>query len=427
MSRLIPLTLFCSTLLCLPSLGAKPHGPLGWARGDLHQHTEFSDDGAWEVEKLWEKVRETLPVGARFTIATDHNDIAGFFPNPARPPKADNFRSWGPIREVRRSLKPNELFLAGQELGGLRGGHVGAVLLPQENGEQPPTLITETGFRHADWMKRTHEVGGLNVVYHPRGVDELGPIHPGTFTKWEECIEHIDMISVWNGYKNYDEPDRAAWDRIWRYWSLGKKIVAVGGSDAHHQVHKGRVVPFWGIDESGVGFHGHPMNPHNRVKLTDGEPIQSLSAQGLKEGFLSGAVTVVDWPENWMNVSFTGTSSEGEAASKTVGIGQEVTVRAGDALTYQVEGYGAPESYSSEPILFVEYHRVQASQPGEKVKKVTPFVLEIPLPKGDFSVAQELRLEPGDWAIAARILPVMTPSKAWRGVQIANPIWVHVR
>lgn len=419
--------------LLAPTLAAGPHGPAGWARGDLHQHTQHSTDAEWEPEALWARIRETLPVGPRFTVLTDHCDIAGFFPNPARPPKADNFRTWGQTREIRRSLEAGEeLMVTGQELGGLRRGHIGAVMLPQTHGEAPPAVVTETGFQHRRWMERVRAAGGLNVVYHPRGVDELGPIHPGTFTEWEECLPLIDMVSAWNGYKLYDEPDRVAWEWLWSYWLAGHRLVAVGGSDSHVDFEDGVQVPYWGKGKR-LSFQSHPANPHNRVRTVEakqGAPAP-LGEDALREGLRRGHVTVADWHANWVDARVTA----GDAAG---GIGDTMRVAAGTPVTYRVEGYGAPEVYSGAPRVVVEFGRVRAEADRVRrypVEDEPDLVMEerdhesvvVPVEPGDFTVEVPLTLEPGVWVVAARVLPAAPGDEGiWKGVQLVNPTWVMV-
>lgn len=419
------------------ALNAGPHGPSGWARGDLHQHTRYSDDGNWELEALWGRLRETLPVGPRFTVLSDHCDIAGFFPNPARPPKADNFRSWGHTRELRRSMRAGEdLLLTGQEIGGLRRGHIGAVLLPQTGAESPPAVVTETGFRHKQWMERVRAAGGLNVVYHPRGVDELGPIHPGTFTEWAACLPLIDMVSAWNGYKLYDGPDRVAWDWLWSFWLEGRRLVAVGGSDSHKEAKDGEPIPYWGR-EAGLGFESHPANPHNRVRTVDAAEggARPLGEDSLRAGFRRGHVTVADWHANWVDAEL----AVGEARA---GIGGELFEPAGEpgivAARYRMRGYGAPEVYSGQPRVVVDYGRVRADPdrfrrypvedaPDLEMPERDRQSVVVAIEPGDFEVEVPLELGPGTWVVAARVLPADPGDEGrWKGVQLVNPIRITV-
>lgn len=415
-------------ILLACSASAGPHGPAGWARGDLHQHTRYSTDASWELEALWARLRETLPVGMRFTVLTDHNDIAGFFPDPTRPPRADNWRSWGHVRELRRGLGDGELLLAGQELGGLRAGHMGALLLPQLAGQDPPALVVEKGFRHAAWMQRIRAAGGLNAVFHPRGVAELGPVHPGTFTRWEECAELIDLVSVWNGYKLYDEPDAVAWEWLFAHWQAGRRYTAVGGSDAHKQVKDGEQVPYWG-KEFRIGFESHPMNPHNRVAV--GEHLDEDSLRG---GLRRGRVTVADWHQNWVDMEVQVGRGPGAVRG---GIGETLVAGVGAPLVVRVRGFGAPDVYSGDPRLVLDYGVVGAPVVGvQRVEAEGEGVLEVPLrgrqsvtvplPRGDFEVEVPLTLGAGEWVVAGRVLPDSPLADYWRGVQVINPVRVRV-
>lgn len=424
--------------LCLPSLPAGPFGSPRWARGDVHLHSGFSSDGNTEFPELWSRIRSMVPAGPRFAYQTEHNDIAGFFPNPTRPPSQDNWRHWGAVREVSRSLsKGQELFLAGQELGGLRGGHVGAIALPQTRGEAPPTIVWKKGYHHAQWMQRVRAAGGLNVVYHPRGVDELGPVHPGTFTHWDSCLPYIDAVSVWNGYKLYDEPDEWAWNRLWRLWRRGFRITAVAGSDSHRlELDEGQKVPFWGIEER-LGFHSYPLNPHTRVWVGE-----SLDEDKLRQGIRRGLVTLADRSENWLDFEVR---SPGFAP---LGIGAEGSQGA-PGLKVHCRGYGDPETYSGDPQLELEWAREEpeeanrfcALEPG--TARCTPWIdpedprlrgpedearhrRRVPIPRGDFELEVPLELGPGNWILTARVVPDSSLKKSWRGVQIANPIRIRI-
>ncbi len=415
-----------SAILSLPgAVCAGPHGPPGWARGDMHQHTRHSDDGTWEPADLWARIRELLPRGPRFVYLSDHCEIAGFFPNPVRPPKSDNWGSWEETREIRRSLHPDELILTAQEIGGLKGGHIGAIGLPQCQGQSPPRIILKTGNDYRGWMERVKGAGGLNVVYHPRGVQELGPVHPGTFAHWDSCLPLIDGISVWNGYKLFDAPDEWAWNRIWGLWQQGYRMAAVSGSDAHQKAPDDIPLEWWGR-EGKISFHCHPMNPHLRVRVGE-----TLDEDRLRQAIRDRRITLADWPENWMDVVVT--AGEGRAA----GIGETVQVDAGTRPTVRVEGYGSPEVYSGDPVLEIEVGRIGEAprswiQEVDEEGSVSRFAefprrrIRVPMAKGEFSVVRELDLDAGRWLVTARVVPESPLANYWRGVQLSNPIEIVV-
>lgn len=400
MRAALPILLGLSTLAA-----AGPHGPEGWARGDIHLHTRYSDDGRWTVASLWDRIVESLPVGPRFAVISDHCDIAGFFPNPARPPTKDQWGTWEETRALRGRLGKGDWIGTGQEIGGLRGGHVGPIFLPQDRGEGPPRIIGDGAKGYADWMKRVREAGGLNVVYHPRGVAELGPIHPGTFKDWKGCLPFLDAIDVWNGYKLYDAPDRWAWDRVWQYWLEGRRLTAVSGSDAHQPAPDDQPLDWWGR-EGKVSFHCHPLNPHMRVRTGP-----TVDGDILRAAFKAGRVTIADWPENWLDLRVA-------VGAASAGIGEVAEGPGAGPAVVTVRGHGAPRVYSGEPSLVLEYGRVGDSERS---------VLVRPIPRGDFAHDETLALGPGEWVVTARIEPGNPIDGYWRGVQLANPARLVLR
>lgn len=422
--------------LCLLAAGASagpfatpapgPHGPAGWARGDLHQHSAYSDDGTWEAEALWARIREGFGRGPRFTFLTEHNRLNPWWKPPFLAPREDEWGSWSVARQLRRQLGADEYVGAGQELGGPKGGHIGAVCLPQAAGEDPPHLVRKAGVDHRAWMERIHAAGGLTVVYHPRGVKELGPIHPGSFASWDACLDEIDMISAWNGYKLYDAPDAWAWEKLWDFWLAGRRYVAVGGSDAHQPDPDGEPVGWWGR-EGKLSFHTHPMNPHNRVRLEG-----PMGEGTIREGLRAGRVTVADRPENWMSLKVR--LPDGAALE----VGEEGMVPGEHVeVVVEVEGYGLPAAYSGDPELEISWGRVGeeergpslqplgwAEQPGETFARRA--IARVEIPRGGFRVAFPVTLGPGENVVAARVVPRSDLGRYWRGVQLANPVRVHV-
>lgn len=404
--RLLLRVLPVSSLLAAGNPG-RAEEPAGWARGDLHQHTRSSEDGTWEPAELVEHVRRVMPGVSKFIFFTDHSEIEGLYPNPSRPPRADNWGTWEEARQLRGGLLSNEYVATGQEIGGLLGGHIGAICMPQDDGRGPPTIVERKNPNYLLWMQRIHAAGGLNVVFHPLGVDEIGPLNPGTFTHWRRCLPLIDAIDVWNGYKNYDRADERAWIFLWRLWLAGHRPTAVAGSDAHRSMVNGAPVPYWGI-EGRTSFHIHPMNPHVRARVGE-----VMTEDSIRDAIREGRVTLSDWYQNWMEVTIAARAATGGGPIGR--IGDDVVLPG--AVVLRAFGHGEPSIYSGSPFLEVRYGKIGDSR--ETLDK-------IPMVPGSFDVTHPLDLTPGTWVITARVLPGNKLSKYWRGVQAANPIRVRV-
>jgi hypothetical protein len=180
-----------STAFTPASVGAR------WYRGDLHLHTHHSD-GERDPAEL---VAAAHTGGLDFIVSTEHNT------NSAN-------REWPACRTG--SL----LVIPGVEVT-TRHGHWLAVGLPPGgwvDWRYGPSDGVFSGF--ADEVRQD---GGLVVAAHP-----AAPL-PGS--AWEFGFAEVDAIEVWNGKWNVDdEVSLRIWQRMLRQ---GRRIVAVGGSDAH--------------------------------------------------------------------------------------------------------------------------------------------------------------------------------------------------
>ncbi len=183
-----------------PAPGPRPvepparRGP-GWYRGDLHLHTVHSD-GQRQPAGL---VRAARDAGLDFVVSTEHNTSAA------------HHADW-PAGGV--------LVIPGEEVT-TRYGHWLAVGLP-------PGAWVDWRYRPGDgWFDRCARAvragGGLVVAAHPAV--------PVPCAAWEFGYRQVDAVEVWNGrWTPDDEVALRVWDRLLR---RGRRLVAVGGSDAH--------------------------------------------------------------------------------------------------------------------------------------------------------------------------------------------------
>ncbi len=169
-------------------------GP-GCYRGDLHLHTVHSD-GQRTPEELAKAAREA---GLDFFASTDHNTNAAH-------------RAWGEVE------LDGLLVLPGEEVT-TRHGHWLAVGLP--DGAWVDWRYGRGGLPR--YAAQVRQAGGLVVAAHPAA--------PMPSIAWEHGYAHVDAVEVWNGRWGIDdEVSLRIWDRLLR---RGRRVAAVGGSDAH--------------------------------------------------------------------------------------------------------------------------------------------------------------------------------------------------
>ena len=195
--------------------------------GNVHMHTPYSDGAKWHDEIA----HEAISAGLDFIIVTDHNiwvdGVEGYYEdergrvlvlvgeevhNPRRDPQANHFLVFGAEKEM-------SLY-----------------------GHDPQKLIDET-----------RAVGGWGFLAHPH--DPAAPRFGGNSLGWMDWdIEGYTGLEIWNYMSNLKglvggrlsalrlaynpqkyvvgpEPETLAkWDEL---LSQGKRVAAIGGSDAH--------------------------------------------------------------------------------------------------------------------------------------------------------------------------------------------------
>lgn len=222
----------------------------GWLRGDLHFHTNFSDDAleqggdwmgpalaiadAWRDE-VWTAANPDLSPDdhLQFIAVTDHRTVAGLSdPDYTHPYLA---------------------LLGGEEFGS--DGHAGIWGLGEHVPHEPQAGESARA-RMDDAITEAHDQGALFSVNHPTYAGDL----------WTWNVEGIDAVEVWNGPWSLlgtetEEAELDAWiagrdglenpairvalrvrgggqnAQAVRFWqallSLGVHVPPVGGSDRH--------------------------------------------------------------------------------------------------------------------------------------------------------------------------------------------------
>ncbi|MCX5015288.1 CehA/McbA family metallohydrolase [Streptomyces sp. NBC_00555] len=259
-------------------------GP-GWYRGDLHLHSVHSD-GKRTVDEIVAAARQE---GLHFIATSDHNT-------------SSTGVTWhGNI--------PTDLLVINAEEVTTRHGHWLAVGLPQGEWVDWRYGPADQGVfdGHA---RRVHSLGGLTIAAHP-----LTPA-PGSF--WEFGLDRVDALEVWNGPWTLDDAANiAAWHVM---LSLGKRVAAVGNSDAHSPA-------------DAVG------RPHNVVRAS------SLSTPAVLDALRLGRSYAVESAA--VTVDFTA-----RAGGAVAGPGEELPLSFFDAVDVTLDVTGAPDSIAT---LYTEW------------------------------------------------------------------------
>ncbi|MFJ5550093.1 CehA/McbA family metallohydrolase [Streptomyces sp. NPDC093225] len=259
-------------------------GP-GWYRGDLHLHSVHSD-GQRTVDEIVAAARQE---GLHFLATSDHNT-------------SSTGVSWS-------GNVPGDLLVINAEEVTTRHGHWLAVGIPQ--GEW---VDWHYGPRDAGafdgHVRRVHSLGGLAIAAHP--------LTPAAGSFWEFGLDRVDALEVWNGPWTLDDAANiAAWHAM---LCVGKRVAAVGNSDAHSP-------------SDAVG------RPHNVVYAS------SLSTPAVLDALRTGRSYAVE--SSAVTLDFTARGGGGVA-----GPGQELPLGFFDGVDVVLDVRGAPDTVAT---LYTEW------------------------------------------------------------------------
>ncbi|MFD9103633.1 CehA/McbA family metallohydrolase [Streptomyces virginiae] len=259
-------------------------GP-GWYRGDLHLHSVHSD-GQRTVDEIVAAARRE---GLHFIATSDHNT-------------SSTGVTWN-------GNVPADLLVINAEEVTTRHGHWLAVGLPQGEWVDWRYGPADQGAFEGH-ARRVHSLGGLTIAAHP-----LTPA-PGSF--WEFGLDRVDALEVWNGPWTLDDAANiAAWHVM---LCLGRRVAAVGNSDAHSPA-------------DAVG------RPHNVVRA------DSLSTPAVLDALRTGRSYAVESAA--VTVDFTA-----RAGAAVAGPGEELPLSFFDAVDVTLNVTGAPDSIAT---LYTEW------------------------------------------------------------------------
>ncbi len=228
-----------------------PRGPAGWYRGDLHSHTEHSDG----VNSIAEMAHFAKSRGLDFLAITDHNTITHM-------PVID---AW---------VKAPLLLIPGEEVT-TYSGHANIWGLRQWVDFR---FTTDEEIHHLlRWVDARKKLISIN---HPKSV---GP-------PWKFADPGFGVREVWQApWRWYNWESVGKWDEE---LAGGRRIVPVGGSDAHS------------APPAEPRHPHHVGDPTTFVWCADG-----LSETSVLDGIRSGRTAISDGPRGpllWLDQDWEG-------------------------------------------------------------------------------------------------------------------------
>ncbi|WP_240796344.1 CehA/McbA family metallohydrolase [Streptomyces sp. RFCAC02] len=252
-----------------------------WYRGDCHLHTVHSD-GARTPAEVAAAARSA---GLDFIVTTEHNTPAGH-------------GAWAGL------WSDDLLVLCGTEVT-TRNGHLLAL------GTDPGTFT--------DWRRRArdraHGEPDAALARHIRRAGGIAvPAHPFAAClgcSWRFGYAHADAVEVWNGpWTPDDEAALAAWSGMLHARPDGRRLPAMGNSDAHREPQA----------------VGHPQT----VVLADG-----LTRRAVLDALTAGRSYLAESAA----VTLALTASAG---GRDAGIGDDLTAPPTEPVTVRVDVAGVP-------------------------------------------------------------------------------------
>ena len=196
-----------------PSNAPTNKGPLAtpiWLRGDFHAHSIYSDGRYLPSEQI----RNALSQDLDFMFFSEHNTDSG----------NQNVGRWIPP-------DASDLLIGRAIEVTTRHGHWQAIGLDRtQQVEWRYTNLSTPSSPYSDFVSAAQQVrdsGALVSVNHPfQNCSRCDWTFP-----WDTSLPVIDSIEVWNG--RFDPLDEVAVGFWQEQLVQGKRITAIGGSDAH--------------------------------------------------------------------------------------------------------------------------------------------------------------------------------------------------
>ncbi|HAY34871.1 MAG TPA: CehA/McbA family metallohydrolase [Ignavibacteria bacterium] len=203
--------------------------------GSMHMHSHYSD-GSGSVEDI---VKAAVESDLDFIILTDHNTLKA---------KDKGYEKW----------YKNTMLIVGYEVNDRKNrNHYIALGTDKITGTYEKLPDGDTGSRMSacEYVKAVNEEGGFGFIAHPHEERNNMPQHPPyPWTAWD--CEDFTGIEIWNHMSEWAEglnesnkfqrflhplksiiapPEKTL--KVWDDLNLKRKVVAIGGVDAHAHKH----------------------------------------------------------------------------------------------------------------------------------------------------------------------------------------------
>lgn len=234
--------------------------------GDLHQHSQFSDDGLNTVEEV---LIANLANGLDFGAMADHNTV-------------DGNDEW-----LSLSQKLSYLAIPAQEITTNQGHYLAL---------NTSNLIDVTALTSEDEIDQM-----IDETHHQGGMIQIN--HPGRNFPFWNVGGQFDAIEIWNGQAMPPIPNLNDIDEEFAYnqiskqkWfdllSEGAKLTALGNSDNHDISSESITAPISENEQFNewIAQGLYNGNPRNYVK------VEEESVEGILKGIKDGHVFITNGP-----------------------------------------------------------------------------------------------------------------------------------
>lgn len=217
-----------------PDFEARP-GSGAWLAGDFHVHATGASNDAHEASTP-ERIKEVaLERGLDFLVLTDHSNSTGSDPStldedPALFNQGPEFPYWDKAAEL-----SNEDFLMvdGNEISPVDEGetaprgHVGCYPRSLEDFDPDIAFVDRPRgeVSGGETLQQGLDAGCFTTINHPLALV--------SWISYDWTAYGYDAIEVWNGGAGWDPSDVQARDAWSCDLSVGRSVLAIGGSDNH--------------------------------------------------------------------------------------------------------------------------------------------------------------------------------------------------
>ena len=294
--------------------------PEGWHAGELHCHSEYSNDPVEYGAPLRVLQEAGTALGMGYVVCTDHSYDFYYHRHRymQRIDPEPNFREYRKEALALNSARPDAcLVIPGEEVS--CANHMGENVHLLVAGH--PDFIPGLGDGGRRWLNNRPDLTIGEVLERAAGVPCFAA-HPRSRIGWMERLVFrrgmwherdvkppgsslgVDGLQFWNGHRGRDYTDgRAFW--VARLLS-GQRLSPIGANDAHGDLNRciGVRTPLWSLYQNQNHIYGH-------VRTVVG--TRSRTLEDIQAGLAGGRVCCTDGP--FLDLEWTGSSCHLRARS----------------------------------------------------------------------------------------------------------------